>query len=277
MVVDMTVETGAHTVDMTVEHVAEVSEGGYDQGYAKGRSDAVNELRPEIDKIRETAENAEAVAKGRATGYVFDTVGDLDLWLEDAENTARLVLGDNLYIRATDVPDYWWDGAARQPLETQKVDLSEYVKNTDYPDGSAKAGVVKVNSTEYGIGAYPTNGHLYIAGASRAEIAAKAHIRRPVVPALLDYAVKVGLTANTEPLTDEEKAKAKAWLGISSGGGGNVIDTKGRAPTEEDAGGFVGQLWQYYDSVGSGECAVYMYLGISGVMGTHLWKEIGRG
>ncbi len=74
---------------------------------------------------------AESIAKGRATGYVFDTLSDLETWLEDSENTSKLVLGDNLYIRATDVPDYWWDGAEKQILETQKVDLSEYATKAE--------------------------------------------------------------------------------------------------------------------------------------------------
>lgn len=68
------------------------------------------------------------IAKGRATGYVFDTLEDLESWLQDENNTSNLVLGDNLYIRATDVPDYWWDGSSKQELETQKVDLNEYKK-----------------------------------------------------------------------------------------------------------------------------------------------------
>lgn len=86
----------------------------------------------------------EAIAKGRATGYVFDTVEDLDSWLEDEANVSKLKLGDNLYIRAKEVPDYWWDGNSKQQLETQKVDLAEYIKNTDYATAD-KAGVVKVN------------------------------------------------------------------------------------------------------------------------------------
>lgn len=81
------------------------------------------------DKIR----TVEAIAKGRATGYVFDTVADLDTWLENSENTENLVLGDNFYIKAVDVPDYWWDGTQKQELETQKVDLGEYAKTSDIP------------------------------------------------------------------------------------------------------------------------------------------------
>lgn len=75
----------------------------------------------------------EAIAKGRATGYVFDTKADLDAWLLVAENKAKLNLGDNLYIRAIEVPDYWWDGNNIQQLETQKVNLTNYIKK----DGTA--------------------------------------------------------------------------------------------------------------------------------------------
>lgn len=81
----------------------------------------------------------ESIAKGRATGYVFDTLSDLETWLEDSENTSKLVLGDNLYIRATDVPDYWWDGAEKQILETQKVDLSEYATKAELTEAIGEA------------------------------------------------------------------------------------------------------------------------------------------
>lgn len=82
-------------------------------------NETVGNIETEFDKV-------ESIAKGRATGYVFDTVSDLDLWLKDENNVSQLVLGDNFYIRGLDVPDYWWDGKEKQQLETQKVDLSEY-------------------------------------------------------------------------------------------------------------------------------------------------------
>ena len=84
--------------------------------------------------VNNAIEEVEAIAKGRATGYVFDTIDDMNTWLADDTNTAKLVLGDNLYIRATDVPDYWWDGSTAQQLETQKVDLSEYATKTEVED-----------------------------------------------------------------------------------------------------------------------------------------------
>lgn len=37
----------------------------------------------------------------------------------------NISIGTNLYIRDTGVSDYWWDGGKAQPLETQKVDLTD--------------------------------------------------------------------------------------------------------------------------------------------------------
>ena len=83
-------------------------------------------LLTENKTIPDAINEVYAIAKGRATGYVFDTVTDMNNWLSDSANTVNLVLGDNLYIKDTDVSDYWWDGMQAQPLETQKVDLTEY-------------------------------------------------------------------------------------------------------------------------------------------------------
>lgn len=90
--------------------------------------DVVRKL--ELDNLSNDIDTAMSIAKGRATGYVFDTKEDMDAWLENSENVSNLVLGDNLYIRATNVPDYWWDGSSAQMLETQKVDLTGYVKQS---------------------------------------------------------------------------------------------------------------------------------------------------
>ena len=43
----------------------------------------------------------------------------------DLIKSHNIKLGTNLYIRDTDVPDYWWDGVKPQELETQKVDLTD--------------------------------------------------------------------------------------------------------------------------------------------------------
>lgn len=83
--------------------------------------------------VYDAIEKVSAIAKGRATGYVFDTKEDMDEWLGVEENKAALKLGDNLYIRDVGVPDYWWDEQTQtaQILETQKVELTEYAKKAD--------------------------------------------------------------------------------------------------------------------------------------------------
>lgn len=88
-------------------------------------------FEPDVQAINQTAERAMSIAKGRATGYVFDTLEDLETALADEEFVANLVLGDNFYIRALDVPDYWWDGKQKQELETEKPDLTVFVTSDE--------------------------------------------------------------------------------------------------------------------------------------------------
>lgn len=81
--------------------------------------------------VRQMIANVEAIARGRSRAQVFDTVAALDSWLAVPANVATLQVGDNFYIKALDVPDYWWDGSEKQPIETEKVDLSDYYKITE--------------------------------------------------------------------------------------------------------------------------------------------------
>lgn len=57
--------------------------------------------------IKSTADNAETIAKGATRAMVFDTIAAMETWLKDAANKGKLKIGDNLYIKAVDVPDYW--------------------------------------------------------------------------------------------------------------------------------------------------------------------------
>jgi hypothetical protein len=92
-----------------------------------------------------------------------------------------------------------------------QVDHSEYVKFTDYPTAS-KAGAIKYEGNQYGI--YLTaDGVIKTEPATEAEILEKGNVYKPITPKRLPYAVKVGITTNTETLTDEEKASACDWLG----------------------------------------------------------------
>lgn len=83
----------------------------------------------EVQSAKATADNALSVAKGRATAYIFETTAELDTKLQDTDFVSNLVKGDNFYIKAIDEPDYWWDGTEKQPLETEKPDLTNVVKN----------------------------------------------------------------------------------------------------------------------------------------------------
>lgn len=67
------------------------------------------------------------VAESGTKSLVFDTKSALDTWIEDTNNTNSLEVGQNIYIKETDTPDYWWDGTSLQPLETEKVNLDGYV------------------------------------------------------------------------------------------------------------------------------------------------------
>ena len=80
--------------------------------------------------IRMYLSDVEAIARGKSRSWVFDTVSDLDTWLTVTANVDELLIGDNFLIRATDVPDYWWDGTQKLPSEVEKVDLTNiYTKS----------------------------------------------------------------------------------------------------------------------------------------------------
>lgn len=94
-----------------IEHTHEISE--------------INGLQDELDEVVE-------IANGKCRAYIFDTVDALDAELAKSDFTATLKTGDVFYIRATDVPDYWWDKDAnkKQILETTKVEMPS-ISNED--------------------------------------------------------------------------------------------------------------------------------------------------
>lgn len=90
--------------------------------------------------------NIEAIARGRSRSQVFDTVAAMNEWLAVPTNIETLQIGDNLLIKATNVPDYWWDGTTAQPLEAEKVDLTPYLKSADAEATYAKKAVATPTS-----------------------------------------------------------------------------------------------------------------------------------
>lgn len=88
--------------------------------------------------------------------------------------------------------------------------ISELVTFTDYASAK-KAGVVKT-SNESGV-TMLADGRIAIVGATDEQINEKISYRNPIMPETIDYAVKVGITTNTETLSDTEKTDACKWLG----------------------------------------------------------------
>ena len=105
-------------------------------------------------------------------------------------------------------------------------DLPEdYVKFTDYAQRDKK-GIVQVYGGSAAHGLNIIDGGIYIVASNTSNIdkreannnpSSSLNLNpnnfQPIVPATLDYAVKAGVTTNTIPLTDEEKASACDWLG----------------------------------------------------------------
>ena len=86
-------------------------------------------------------------------------------------------------------------------------------KNVNIPTASSSAyGVIKVS----GRGLKMSSGYLSVDRANNAEILAKTNEVNPIVPSYLDYAVKVGVTTNTNTLTNTEKSNAQGWLGVDT-------------------------------------------------------------
>lgn len=130
------------------------------------------------------------------------TTGEkMTLYLVPKEGTNNDVYDEYIWIEQT---------SSFEHLGTTAVDLSDYVKKTDYATKDTY-GLVKVSGM-YGIGMNDTAG-LYVSSASEGQITAKVNSNVPITPRVLDHAVKTSVTTNTIELTDEEKTSARTWLG----------------------------------------------------------------
>ncbi|KAA6384693.1 MAG: hypothetical protein EZS28_019780, partial [Streblomastix strix] len=73
--------------------------------------------QPQLQEVRD-------IASGKSKGYVFATMDEMNTWMDDQENVAKLAIGDNIYIVDKQVMDYWWDGSNLRALETELPDMS---------------------------------------------------------------------------------------------------------------------------------------------------------
>lgn len=91
--------------------------------------------------------------------------------------------------------------------------VSDLVTFTDYATNSTP-GTVIVGGPTFGLYIGP-NGKLTVHNAFLTDIDAKTDGYRPITSNRVDHAVKVGVTTNTEVLTDEEKNSACTWIGAA--------------------------------------------------------------
>ena len=128
-----------------------------DTGNIKTKFD---ELGTTIGQVQLTADQAEThatsasqiateaknIAQGKSKASVFETQNDMLTALKAAAKDAYNI-GDNLLIKETGVPDYWVSGILDDntgsagyftisPLESEKVDLTDYPTKKELTDGT---------------------------------------------------------------------------------------------------------------------------------------------
>ena len=165
-----------------------------------------------IEHLVDILNNAAPDAYKPAQHLLIATLGVPDVWIYEVRDEHRGYTYTDDETFCADLAEMVQVGfCVLSPLETQKVDLTDYVKK-DYYGSANRAGLVKTQN-DFGIYGNPANGMLSIVGATNAVIDNKVNGYMPIVPKNLDYAVKVGITTNKETLTDDEKAAALEWLG----------------------------------------------------------------
>lgn len=101
----------------------------------------VSTAQTTADNAQTKADSAYVLAEGRARAVSFDTLSAMTSALKSAAKTDYKI-GDNLFIKAVGVPDYWISNVLStntgtygyfeiSELETQKVDLSSYYTKTE--------------------------------------------------------------------------------------------------------------------------------------------------
>jgi hypothetical protein len=102
---------------------------------------AHSDIRTAVTNAQNKANSAYALAEGRAKAISFDTIAAMTTALKAAAKTDYKV-GDNIFIKALDTPDYWVSKVLDNntgtygyfeisALESQKVDLAAYQTKTD--------------------------------------------------------------------------------------------------------------------------------------------------
>ena len=96
-----------------------------------------------LDTVEDTADEALIIAKGKNRAKVFETTAEMQEWLSVEANKEVLLVGDNIYIIDTEVPDWWVTEVLTTAdaetgyyykiaeLETQRVSLVDIERDID--------------------------------------------------------------------------------------------------------------------------------------------------
>lgn len=171
----------------------------------------LNETDKAIETLQGTGEGsvvkavADALAKLVADApESLNTLKEISDWITEHADDASAMNSEILKLRDE------IDNAIKS------IDFSPYVKSTDYAT-EEKAGVIKVGSTTTDpLYAYD-NGDLHL-GNDNALIDQRSG-ENAIRNQDLDHAIKVGLTDNQLLLTEDDKKKIIAWLGLEAGQG----------------------------------------------------------
>ena len=132
-----------------------------------------------------------------------------DLWVSEIAETsvAYTYVSDDDFINELNTNGSVQVGYYKlSALETQKVDLIEYVKNTDYAKRNGVHGLVKI-SAPFGIDLpNGSSGAIAINPATNDQINNKTSVYRPIVPANFDYAMSTNYLIGESAPTTETKA-----------------------------------------------------------------------
>ena len=217
MKLDFDIETQGSNLDFDLKDTTVVAVGG-GGGVSESRviqliGQETADLQPKTDEMLET-KSKEVV--GAINEVNESLVKDIGAEIDESTNVLTVELKDKNgnVIASTEVV---------VPIG-KTPDLTEYVKFTDYPD-TTKAGVIK---TPYGntASALYRDGHGNLLLGNTKELISQRSGQRAIRNIDFDYAIRKGITTNTETLTDEEKASACDWIG-SAVKPTNIINTDG--------------------------------------------------
>ena len=138
-----------------------------------------------------------------------------DYWYINGVNTGVKAKGE-----------VYFDELTEEQKEQLIPDLKNYVKFTDVAVAEGSPGLIQLDDNASGL-TVDKNGNLCIYRARDGHITSKTETQRPLVPASIDLAVKVGLTTNKLILTDEEKKSFHNWTRLESVVKHNVLSSDG--------------------------------------------------